>query len=267
MVEAHPDSAKGSSFRLPMLLLPRSRRGDLQTLYAFCRAVDDAVDEAADTDAALQNIAFWEAAAPAIFDDSLPAPHPLIGRMRDAHHRRGFRREHIDGLLASMRMDAEGRMRHPTPEMLDRYCYGAASCVGLLSMRIFGCEGEDADKFAFDLGMAMQMTNILRDVRVDAEKGRIYLPEGVSAEALHTYASVFYGSAYHHSRCLPPRRIAPALAMRDVYYAYHRRLKRNGFRPPENGKIKLPLWEKLWILAGTLIYLLPRPRFSARSGG
>ncbi|MBM3617985.1 MAG: hypothetical protein FJX23_05500 [Alphaproteobacteria bacterium] len=257
MVSASP-SSQGSSFRLPMLLLPASKRDDLQTLYGFCRAVDDAVDDAATPEQALANIAFWEHASRAIFDDTLPVEHSLIGQMRAAHHRRGFKPEHIAGLLASMRMDAEGRMLHPSLALLKEYCYGAASCVGLLSMRIFGVAGEDADAFAYNLGMAMQMTNILRDIEVDARNGRVYLPESMNFYALHAYATVFYAAAFDHSRKLPSRRIAPALAMRDVYAAYHRHLELNGFQPPADGRITLGFGEKLRIGARAFGYLISR---------
>lgn len=249
-------SAQGSSFRLPMLLLPADKRRDLQTLYAYCRAVDDAVDDAASTEEALANITFWERASAAIFDDALPIEHPLIGQMREAHLRRGFAPEHIDDLLASMRMDAEGKMHRPSLAQLKEYCHGAACCVGLLSMRIFGCEGDDADKFAAHLGMSMQLTNILRDVEVDAAKGRVYLPEGMSIPALHAYATSCYGGAFQRGRTLPQRKIAPALAMRDVYYAYHLRLKRLDYQPPADGRITLSFWEKLRIGARALGYLL-----------
>lgn len=257
MVNTAPPS-KGSSFRLPMLLLPAQKRADLLTLYAYCRAVDDAVDDAASPEQALDNIAFWESASRAIFDDALPAQHPVIEDMRKAHQRRGFKPEHIEGLLASMRIDAEGRMVGPSLALLKDYCYGAASCVGLLSMRIFGCEGEDADAFAFNLGMGMQMTNILRDIEVDALNGRVYLPASMNFYALHAYATVFYDAAFEHSRTLPSRRIAPALAMRDVYYTYHRRLEKNGYQPPKDGRISLAFGEKLRIGLRAISYLISR---------
>lgn len=239
-------AVKGSSFRLPLLLLPRQKREDMQVLYAYCRALDDTVDDAPDHEAALHQLAFWEGETAAICGDGIPT-HPIAIAMAELHQRVGFRPQDLWDMLASMRMDAEGKMQAPSSETLERYCYGAASCVGLLSMRVFGCEGETADRFAYVLGQALQLTNILRDRKVDAEKNRDYLPHGQSPQDLTAKAHGYFAEAEKLAEYLPTRSIAPALAMRDVYRFYLDWLEKHDFQAPIDGKIHLN-WLKKWQL-------------------
>lgn len=258
MVDSPSAAFRASSFHTPMLLLPRQKRQDMQVLYAFCRALDDAVDDAPDKATALRNLDEWEQEIDRIFLERTPQ-HPIARAFLTMHARIQFAQTDVRDMLASMRMDAEGKMYYPALGELERYCYGAASCAGLMSMRIFGCEGEEARHFAIHLGHALQLTNIGRDILADARQERIYLaaewvpgtqPSAseiladttLVAPALHHLSNAaqrHYTAVEHYARMLPVRAIAPALAMRDVYRHYHFQLKQRGHVPPGSGKLRV----------------------------
>ena len=269
--------AQGSSFHLPMYLLPREKREALFALYAICRVLDDAVDDAQTADAALKNIALWEARIADLFAGQT-SDDPLMTALGVAHQRFHFNPKHFADMFIALRMDAEGKMLYPTRAELERYCYGVASCVGLLSMQIFGPTGEHAERFAVSLGHALQLTNMLRDVITDARIGRVYLPRewveqaGLTPllppallsqpEVLHPVygqlaeaARARFVVADAHGQHLPARHIAPALAMRDVYAAYWNRLAARNFMPPESGKLPLGAGTKLKLFSRMGSYL------------
>lgn len=177
--------ASRTSFFWPMLKLPRRKREAMFALYAFCRATDDAVDDAASPVEAQAHLAFWRHEVAALYSDNplaYPA-HPATRALLPAIRGYGLKREHFDCMLDGLALDARGAMCCPSLYQLDRYCYGVASCVGLLSVRIFGCTNPNAETFALHLGKALQLINILRDVKEDAGRGRIYL----AAERLERY--------------------------------------------------------------------------------
>lgn len=255
-------TAQGSSFHAAMLLLPKRKRKALLTLYALCRTLDDVVDDAPDAATAQTDLAAWRAELDNVFTDGLPLTE-LAQDFQHAHTHYVFNAADMDAMLDALTMDAEDRMRRPTHAELDRYCYGVASAVGLMSMRIFGCEGEDANAFAIALGHALQRTNILRDVQVDAAIGRVYLPAEWTDEQdtpallatdpsstqqacrrLADEAAEYFRIADNHGQHLPARAIAPALAMRDVYAAYWRALNARNWQPPADGNIKLGAAQK-----------------------
>jgi phytoene synthase len=161
----------GRSFYLASRVLPAERRRAVLSAYAYCRVADDIVDRAGDEGA--------EAAATALerWRRELYEPrHPVA--VAFAHTRRvyGIPLNPVLDLLVGVQMDLE-IARYRDWEALHRYCYHVAGTVGLIVAPIFGCENADALVHASDLGIAMQLTNILRDVREDTEMGRLYLPE------------------------------------------------------------------------------------------
>lgn len=173
------------SFYLSSLLLPRRVRHGAWALYAFCRRADDAVDEpgASGTTREAAPMARVEALRRRL-DGAYGAgaqEHAIDRAYRAIALRHGIPRALPEALLAGMEMDARG-FRYRTWDDLYRYCFRVASTVGLMMTRIMGWSREDAFLRAADLGVAMQLTNIARDVGEDAARGRVYLPDDLLAE-------------------------------------------------------------------------------------
>jgi phytoene synthase len=162
--------ASSSSFTLAFRLLPHERRQGLAALYAFCRIVDDAADESRDPVAAL---ALWRAEL-ARLRDGTPT-HPVAVALADAVRRFAVPTQHLVEILTGVEMDLAPRT-YETFDDLRGYCYHVAAAVGLAALPIFGCRDLRSRAYAEALGLALQLTNILRDVAEDAERGRIYLP-------------------------------------------------------------------------------------------
>jgi len=164
-----------SNLALAFILLPQERRDAMSVLYAFCRAVDDIADEEtvplSDRRAELEK---WGVEINLIFQGSNPSI-PLLQEFQPVIKKYGLSQVHILDLLRGVMMDLE-QNRYPNMEELEVYCHRVASVVGLLSIEIFGYSNPACQKYAVELGKALQLTNILRDVRNDAERGRIYLP-------------------------------------------------------------------------------------------
>ncbi len=176
--------AARTSFFWPIVGLPREKRAAMAALYRFCRVTDDAIDEAPSAEEIQRNLHFWRTEVAALYSDAILAypSHPVTRALLPAVRKFHFRREHLEGILDGLAMDASGAMLRPSAYQLDRYCYGVASCVGLLSVAIFGYTNPQAEEFAIHLGKAFQYINILRDVREDAGRGRIYLPQELLME-------------------------------------------------------------------------------------
>ncbi len=159
------------SFHLASGLLPADRRAAVRALYAFCRVSDDIVDRAADDRAA--RLEAWRRLATAHHP---PASEPVAVAWASARQRYGvpdrYAEQLIDGVARDLRQS-----RYQTFDELTTYCYGVASTVGLMSMHIVGFSGAEAIPYAIKLGVALQMTNILRDVGEDWRAGRVYLPQ------------------------------------------------------------------------------------------
>jgi phytoene synthase len=171
-VEAGHGSAS-SNFRVAFRVLPPARREGIRAVYSFCRRADDAVDEApgpGEARAALAEVRRDLDAAFAGRDDTRAAAR--LGRAIRAF---GLPRKPFDELLEGVTWDLEGR-RYAGAEELREYCLRVASSVGALCVRVFGCEDPGAYRFAEELGVALQWTNILRDIGEDFERGRVYLP-------------------------------------------------------------------------------------------
>ncbi len=162
--------ASSSSFTLAFHLLPPDRRRALAALYAYCRIVDDAADESREPRAALTA---WRAELERLRDGA--PTHPVAVALADAIRRFAVPTQHLDEILTGVEMDLNPR-RYETFDELREYCYHVAVAVGLAALPIFGCRDLRSRAYAEALGLALQLTNILRDVAEDAERGRIYLP-------------------------------------------------------------------------------------------
>jgi phytoene synthase len=163
----------GSNFYYSFVFLPKRQRRAMHALYAFCRQVDDSVDGAPDPDEASRRVSFWRDELGACYTGR--ATHPVTRSLAEHLARFPIRRKDLDDVIDGVAMDiAPGRYRDW--EALRVYCYRVASAVGLACIEIFGYTDPMAREYAIRLGLAFQLTNILRDVRGDADRGRIYLP-------------------------------------------------------------------------------------------
>ena len=161
-----------SNFYYAFMLLPAERRRALYSVYAFCRFVDDIADDEAVRDAAVL-LGRWREELERVYAG---APTRAISRaLCDSVARFNIPRRHFEEVIAGVEMDLE-RKRYPTFDELRLYCYRVASAVGLICIEIFGYRNQRTRPYAENLGIAFQLTNILRDVREDAARNRIYIP-------------------------------------------------------------------------------------------
>ena len=164
----------GSSFYYSFRFLPEHQRQAIIALYAFCREVDDTVDEILEVDIARAKLDWWREEIQRTFDNK--ATHPVGKSLQTALKNFDLHEEYFLEIIDGMAMDLD-QLTYPEFKQLALYCHRAASVVGLLSAEIFGYQNRKTLKYAENLGMALQLTNIIRDVREDAERGRIYLPQ------------------------------------------------------------------------------------------
>lgn len=267
-------SQKARSFRWAAFFLPRAVHDDAAVLYAFCRQADDAVDEASDVQAARHALANIVRAL------STEDPRfPVVTALRDLAERRGLSLTAAAQLLDGMRLDL-GTVRVASDAELLRYCYLAAGTVGLMMCSVIGAHDPRAAPHAIDLGIAMQLTNICRDVREDAAIGRVYVPAerlaafGVSHQhildgavddvavgqvvaELLALADRYYASADAGMHYIPPRpRLAIMVASR-LYRAIGVRLLRHHGGNPMFGRAVVPPLTK----AATVVTALARWSF------
>ena len=255
----------GSSFYYSFLFLPPERRRAITALYAFCREVDDVVDETSDPDIARTKLAWWRNEIAAAFDGT--PQHPVAQALRPVVRSFDLPQEHFQTVIDGMAMDLD-RNRYLDFGELERYCHAVAGVVGLMSARIFGSTSAATLAYARDLGIAFQLTNIIRDVGEDARRGRIYLPQdelsrfGVSATAiLQRQSSEAFNAlmAFQVARArewyeralsvLPAaeRKVQrPGLIMAAIYRALLAEIERDGYAVLQQ-RIALTPLRKLWI--------------------
>lgn len=171
----HILARSGSSFATAFRILPAARRDALTTFYAFCRLVDDEVDGACRPEDARRQIARWRERVTAL--PAVREPHPVVEGLSWAMQRFPLRAEHLWLVLDGVEQDLEPR-RYATFEDLYAYCYQVASSVGLVCVSVLaGPDAPRAETYAELTGVAVQLTNVLRDVGEDARRGRVYLPQ------------------------------------------------------------------------------------------
>ncbi|MBS1209438.1 MAG: squalene synthase HpnD [Proteobacteria bacterium] len=166
-------AASGSSFYYSFRFLTPERRRAITALYAFCREVDDVVDETSDPQVAAQQLDWWRGETVAIYNGT--PEHPVGKALVQVVKNFRLPQEQLLEIIDGMQMDLE-QARYADFKALNLYCYRVASVVGLLAAEIFGYTDRQTLKYAHDLGIAFQLTNIIRDVGEDARRGRIYLP-------------------------------------------------------------------------------------------
>lgn len=179
--------AAGSSFYWGMRILPEARRDAMFAIYAFCRAVDDIADEPGTPEAKRAQLADWHTAVDSLYQDRFDSQDPTLRVLASAIRTYDLQSADFHEVIAGMEMDIDGKMRAPAGDMLELYCRRVAGAVGLLSIRVFGDASPAAQGFALALGTALQFTNILRDLKDDAELNRLYLPaEHLAAAGIET---------------------------------------------------------------------------------
>jgi phytoene synthase len=260
--------ASSSSFTLAFRLLPLERRQSLAALYAYCREVDDAADESRDPAAAL---AMWRSELGALCDGT--PTHPVAVALADTVRRFAVPTQHLADILTGVEMDLTPRT-YETFDELRGYCYHVAAAVGLAALPIFGCRDLRSHAYAEALGLALQLTNILRDVAEDAERGRIYVPRedlrhfGYRERDLRTHvrndalrALIAFEVArtrelYRAARAnVVPRDRRALIAAEGMRLVYQRLLARIAADPDAifGGRVRVPASEKaLCVLAAWL---------------
>jgi phytoene synthase len=166
-----------SSFFYSFSFLPRAEREAMHRIYEFCRFTDDLVDEenANETvDQKRQKLDWWRGEVEKCYEGT--SEHPILRSLQKIVRRFEIPKEYLLTLIDGVEMDLD-KTRYETFEELKQYCYAVASVVGLISIQVFGHKHEETREYAIQLGYALQLTNILRDVEQDASNGRIYLPQ------------------------------------------------------------------------------------------
>ncbi|MFA6016009.1 MAG: presqualene diphosphate synthase HpnD [Gallionellaceae bacterium] len=169
----------GSSFYYSFKFLPADKRRAITALYAFCREVDDVVDECSDAGVARTALTWWRAQVADIYSGR--PQHPVAIALVPVVKQYNLPQEQLLEIIDGMEMDLE-QLQYADFKSLQLYCYRVASVVGLLVAEIFGYTDRNTLKYAHDLGIAFQLTNIIRDVGEDARRGRIYLPQDELAQ-------------------------------------------------------------------------------------
>ncbi len=258
-------AASGSSFYYSFLFLPPERRRAITALYAFCREVDDAVDDSLDRQLAAAKLAWWRTEIGRLFAGQ--PQHPVTRALLPALAPFGITAERLHEIVAGMEMDLS-QTRYLDFAALERYCYLVAGVVGLLAAGIFGYREPRTLEYARTLGIAFQLTNIIRDVGEDARKDRIYLPLedlrrfGVSANDIlqgHAHdgfrelmafeaerAQSYYARACALLPGVDRRAQRPGLIMAAIYRALLEEIGRDGYRVLSHRTSLTPL-RKLWI--------------------
>ncbi|MDJ0950709.1 MAG: presqualene diphosphate synthase HpnD [Alphaproteobacteria bacterium] len=255
-----------TSFLWAMKLLKKPRREAMFAIYCYCREIDDVADDPAPPARKIAALAQWREEIEGLF-----AGHPrsLTARgLAGPVAAYGMAKEDFLALIDGMEMDAREDMRGPTMAELELYCDRVASAVGRLSVRAFGDHGPRARDVATALGRALQLTNILRDLAEDAERGRLYLPaelldahgidsrdpkEVLGHPALPLVCRDLAGIAQSRfdeaeaalAEC-DRGAMRPAIVMKEVYRRYLDRLLAEGWRDPHR-RVQLSKAQKIWI--------------------
>jgi len=183
-------ASSGSSFYYSFLFLPAPKRDAITALYAYCREVDDIADECQEVQTAYIKLNWWRDEIARLYQGN--PQHPVSQALLPAVKQYGLVQEHFLEIIDGMEMDL-GEVRYDNFSQLQLYCYRVASVVGLLSAEIFGYQNRKTLKYAHDLGLAFQLTNIVRDVGEDARRGRIYIPLDEMAQFNVTETDILHG--------------------------------------------------------------------------
>lgn len=261
----------GSSFYYSFLFLPLERRRAITALYAFCREVDDTVDETHDQSVARIKLAWWRTEVSNMYKGS--PTHPVTQALQPHLAPYNLQEQHLQAIIDGMEMDLD-QSRYLDYAGLRKYCWHVAGVVGILSASIFGATNPQTLQYAEKLGLAFQLTNIIRDVGDDARKGRIYLPVNelqqfnVTAadilnfrhnekfEALMKFQADRARAVYDEAFALLPREDRraqrPGLMMAAIYRTVLNEIENDDFKVL-NQRISLTPLRKLWLAWKTYV--------------
>ncbi|MDE1543919.1 presqualene diphosphate synthase HpnD [Dechloromonas agitata] len=264
-------AASGSSFYYSFLFLPAERRRAIMALYAFCREVDDVVDECNDLSVASTKLAWWRQEVERVAEGK--PQHPVGQALKQVAPGINLPKEQLLEIIDGMEMDLL-QARYLDFKGLSLYCYRVASVVGLLAAEIFGYRDRQTQKYAHDLGMAFQLTNIIRDIGEDARRGRIYIPmdelkqfnvpaadilngkysDNFTALMQFQYerAERYYEQALAQLPAVDRKSQRPGLIMAAIYRTLLAEIKDENFQVLHQ-RISLPPGRKLWLAAKTWI--------------
>ena len=264
-------ASSGSSFYYSFLFLPPERRRAITALYAFCREVDDVVDECQDPSIASAKLVWWRMEVARLYEGK--PEHPVTQALQAVLPQFNLPQEQLLEIIDGMEMDLT-QTRYLDFKGLSLYCYRVASVVGLLAAEIFGYEDRKTQKYAHDLGMAFQLTNIIRDVGEDARRGRIYLPidelqqfDVKAADILNARysdnfrrlmefqierAERYYEQAFAQLPAGDRRAQRPGLVMAAIYRALLEEIHRDGCQVLTQRTSLTPL-RKLWLAVKTWV--------------
>ncbi len=259
----------GSSFYYSFMFLPTDTRRAIIAFYTLCRELDDVVDECRDTSVAAAKLDWWRQEVVRMSKGS--AQHPVARALMDTAKGRGLPQALLLEIVDGMAMDLVYQ-RYPDFPTLQLYCYRVASVVGELAAQIFGYQDPATRDYAHDLGLAFQLTNIIRDVGEDARRGRIYLPQQELAQFdvseadilasrptaafqrlmqfQYQRADAFYAKALSALPAIDRKTQRPGLAMAAIYRALLMEIKRAEF-PVLQARISLTPVRKLWLASKT----------------
>lgn len=265
----------GSSFYYSFLFLPPERRRAITALYAFCREVDDTVDECTDAQVARNKLNWWRQELITLVDGSAnnPPTHPVTRALAPHMSAFGIQVRHLQAIIDGMEMDLD-QTRYLDFKGLARYCWHVAGVVGICSASIFGYTDAKTLEYAEKLGLALQLTNIIRDVGEDARIGRIYLPVNELQQFNVTAADLLAGkysdnftqlmqfqakraqAAYDEAYALLPqadrRAQRTGLIMAAIYRALLDEIERDGFQVLHQRTSLTPI-RKLWLAWKTYV--------------
>ena len=264
-------ASSGSSFYYSFLFLPPNRRRAITALYAYCREVDDVVDECEDAQIAATKLAWWRLELERLYAGQ--PEHPVTRALLPILSEFNLPQEQLLEIIDGMEMDLQ-QARYADFTALSLYCYRVASVVGLLAAKIFGYTDRKTQKYAHDLGMAFQLTNIIRDVGEDARRGRIYLPQDelqrfevpvadiLNARQTDNFrrlmefqierAEHYYTQAMSELPAADRKAQLPGLVMAAIYRALLDEIKRDGCQVLRQRTSLTPL-RKLWLAWRTWI--------------
>jgi phytoene synthase len=248
-IEENITRKSGSSFYYTFLFLPEKKKKAMHTVYAFCRITDDIVDTPEATyDEKLKNLEEWKLELENALRNS--SRYELLNSLAQTINELNLSTEPFFELIEGVKMDLT-KHRYETFDELKLYCYRVASTIGLMSIELFGYKNPLSRDYAYNLGIAMQLTNILRDIKVDAEQDRIYIPKedlikfNYSEEELINYkyntnfielmkfecnrAEDYYRKA---DECFPfddRKNLAMGKAMEEIYHKILMKIRKNKF--------------------------------------
>src|SRR5213594_2275630 len=266
-----------SNFYYAFLALPRPRRDALYAVYAFCRTVDDIADlgteKGADPRTLREDLERWRREVARCYEPGPGPDHPIAQRLASAVKEFGIPREALEAIIDGVAMDVAG-VRYETADDLYPYCYRVASAVGLAAIEIFGYTDRRARDYAVNLGIALQLTNIIRDVGADARSGRVYVPQDdlrafdVTVDDLRAArytepfmrlmayqaarARRFYRLAWESFPAADARSLVAAEIMGRIYLALLEEIEARRFRVFD-ARVTVPVGKKLAIALGCWI--------------